>query len=488
MQVYYLKQTSYVVRFNFTYTNITVIIKKMNKTTIILNLIISILSVVKANNETNTSKDSNELSEKIVETVTIENSYVKDSSNVVNKYDFLGTTKMIGKNNPRKTFFVKIRRLKEPEMENDKTMKTSPISYFMTSEKPIKVTINPHEEESSEKLSNNTEISHDANEWIKTKVTSKVSETKDKEEENTENPLKVDIKLESVTNKSVIDEDPKRIDFEIEKPNDELSSDGEEVLDDIEFTRRMMTAQYWKKDENEQDEEEEELIWDKDNNVLLDIKARLGGGDKGNVEHVVIANADMKPESRVITPAISNIDGDNMNNPAIILHPNLHPAVIQRECLQNPALFNIRHDKPLDLNERSSYENINLGNTHHIPPTRNNYFHPQLPLLGAQEPVEFMLPQIDDFNSQLFSNAYAYTPPLSRTTLDEPTVITGSALLSKLFDASEHLKIGQKFKTNANTYDRMFFNNYDPRNAIRPNYNVFRYLNRFKRCASCCCN
>ncbi|XP_064075435.1 uncharacterized protein LOC135194205 [Vanessa tameamea] len=318
----------------------------MNKTTVILNLIIYLFSVVKAINETNTSKDSDEFSERIVEAVTIQNSYAKDLSNVVNKLDIVSTSKVIGNNNTSKIYYVKIRRLKEPEMGNDKAPKINTRRYSTTTEKSIPVIIDSPEEKSDEKLTNKTETIHeDANELIKNVNISEIENTteglqiKDEVKQNVENPLESHFEQEPVTYESVIEED------KTEKPSDELSSD-EEALDDI-HTRRMMNARQWNEDENAHDENDfkKVLVWKNDDDVLLDV---IGRSDKDNAEQVAIAKAEMKPKLKVTTPANFNIYGNSMNHPVRIQHPQHDPSVIQSKCLENPALFNLRSPKPDD--------------------------------------------------------------------------------------------------------------------------------------------
>ncbi|XP_046974515.1 uncharacterized protein LOC124540835 isoform X2 [Vanessa cardui] len=417
----------------------------MNKTTLILNLIIYLFSVAKAINETNTSTNSDEISDRLVEAVTVRNSYDKGSTNVVNKLDFL----------------------KEPETENDDDTKINPRRHWTTTDKSIPVAIDYPEESSEENFSNESEsIDEDANELIENVNIS------DKENK-TEDYLESDFEQESVTYESVIYEDT------TEKPSDELSSDRE-ALDD-KHTRRMMTDRYWAEGENVRDENDFKKIPVLKNyhDVLLDVKAR---SEKDNAEQVAITKPETTTEINVKAPAIFNNYGNNMNNPASIQHAQYHPSVNQPKCLQTPALLNLRHSKPAALNDVSSYERSNYENSY--PLSRDN-FPPQIPLQSVEEPVVSRQPQRDVFNYNLFSNAYPYTPTLLKTTLDDPIGNSIPNLFSKLIDASQNSNIGQKL-LNINPFNRMYFNNFEPRNPLLPKYNVYNYVNRYRRYARCC--
>ncbi|XP_047541100.1 uncharacterized protein LOC125073992 [Vanessa atalanta] len=352
-------------------------------------------------------------------------------------------------------------------MGNDKAPNINTRRYSTTTEKSIPVIIDSPEEKSDEKLINKTETIHeDANELIKNVNISEIENTteglqiKDEVKQNLENPLESHFEQEPVTYESVIEED------KTENPSDELSSD-KEALDDI-HTRRMMNARNWNEDENAHDENDfkKVLVWKNDDDVLLDVKGR---SDKDNDEQVAIAKAEIKSKLEVTTPANFNIYGNNMNHPVSIQQPQQHPSVIQSKCLQSPG-----------LNDVSSYERSNLENTYHLS---RDHFPPQIPLQSAEEPVVSIQPQGDNFN--LFSNAYPYTPTIVKTTLDDPTGNSVSTIFSKLIDASDHSKISQKL-LNTNPYNRMYFNNYEPRNSLLPKYNVYNYMNRYRRYAKCC--
>ncbi|XP_039761739.1 uncharacterized protein LOC120634916 [Pararge aegeria] len=265
--------------------------------------------------------------------------------------------------------------------------------------------------------------------------------------------------------------------------NDESNS-AWDLLDDLPASRRMLSQPDY---------------------LDIESKGRNGVEKVGHIEPVQHIETKHVPEINVVSQRHHNSHGHTLGPPlntvisnpeirqATVSIPRNHQHVLPQRRFIVPGFIKIRPAAPIDFRrlinqERNNVLSQNVQYEKDYRTERNNVINQNQNIAydsyaGSDMPLESR-EVLEDYNSKELSNAYPFTPAVSETPklLQTTTVNKVNPLFAKLVDASEHPK---PFTPNLNTVNvqNIPHNNYMAHNyyPVPQKYGIYKYVTGFGR-------